>query len=51
VRVYVTGIQAQPMSALYKSGVVDLICIENFCGNIDEALEKSRQLLALPPVA
>lgn len=51
VTVYVTGIQAQPMSSLFKSGVVDLIKIENFCGNIDEALQKSRQLLGVPRFA
>ncbi|HEV8542924.1 MAG TPA: STAS domain-containing protein, partial [Verrucomicrobiae bacterium] len=51
VTVYVTGIQAQPMSSLFKSGVVDLIKIENFCGNIDEALQKSRQVPDLPAVA
>jgi len=41
VRIYVTGIQPQPMSALFKSGVADLIGIENFCGDIDEALRRS----------
>lgn len=46
VTVFVTGIQPQPMSSLYKSGVVDLIRVENFCGNIDEALQKSRQIVA-----
>jgi len=51
VTVYVTGIQPQPMSSLFKSGVVDLIKIQNFCGNIDEALQKSRQIPGVPPVA
>jgi SulP family sulfate permease len=41
VTVLVSGIQPQPMSALYKAGVADLIGIENFCANIDEALQKS----------
>jgi sulfate permease, SulP family len=41
VIVLISGIQAQPMSALYKSGVVETIGVENFCGNIDEALRKS----------
>jgi sulfate permease, SulP family len=44
IHLFVTGIQPQPMSILHKSGVADLIGIENFCGNIDEALEKSRKL-------
>lgn len=51
VIVLVTGIQPQPMSALFKSGVADLIGIENFCGNIDEALKRSREYLAALPVA
>jgi SulP family sulfate permease len=46
VAIFVTGIQAQPMSALFKSGVVDLIGVERFCGNIDEALLKTREFLA-----
>lgn len=49
VTVLVSGIQPQPMSALYKSGVVDLIGIENFCGNIDEALRKSAEIVAPKP--
>ncbi len=45
VIILVTGVQPQPMSVLYKSGVVDLIGIENFCGHIDEALQRSREIL------
>jgi anti-anti-sigma regulatory factor len=41
VKIFITGIQPQPMSALFKSGVTDLIGIENFCGDIDEALKRS----------
>jgi SulP family sulfate permease len=44
VVIYVTGIQPQPMSLLHKTGVADMIGIENFCGNIDEALEKGGKL-------
>ena len=44
--VLISGIQPQPMSALYKSGVVDTIGIENFCGNIDEALRRSAELVS-----
>jgi SulP family sulfate permease len=40
VLVLITGIQPQPMSVLHKSGVADLIGIENFCGDIDEALAR-----------
>jgi SulP family sulfate permease len=45
VAIFVTGIQPQPMSALFKDGIVDQIGIERFCGNIDEALQKSREVL------
>jgi SulP family sulfate permease len=54
VVVLVSGIQPQPMSALYKSGVVDMIGVENFCGNIDEALKRSRDIIEqrqAPPAA
>jgi SulP family sulfate permease len=44
VAVFVTGIQPQPMKTLHLSGVADLIGIENFCGDIDEALERCRQI-------
>jgi SulP family sulfate permease len=44
VTVFITGIQPQPMSVLHKSGVADMIGIENFCGTIDEALEKGAKL-------
>lgn len=44
VRIFITGIQPQPMSVLFKAGVVDLIGAENFCGDIDEALDRCRLL-------
>jgi SulP family sulfate permease len=46
VIVLVSGIQPQPMSALFKNGVVDMIGIENFCGNIDEALRKAGEIVS-----
>jgi SulP family sulfate permease len=46
VLVLITGIQPQPMSVLHKSGVADLIGIENFCATIDEALEICRRHVA-----
>lgn len=46
VIIFITGIQPQPMSVLHKAGVADQIGIENFCGNIDEALEKARKVCA-----
>ena len=44
VKIFITGIQPQPMSALFKSGVTDLIGIENLCGDIDEVLKRSGHL-------
>jgi SulP family sulfate permease len=46
VIIFITGIQPQPMSVLHKSGVADLIGIENFCGTLDEALERGRKICA-----
>jgi SulP family sulfate permease len=46
VIIFVTGIQPQPMSVLHRSGVADRIGIENFCGTIDEALERGRNISA-----
>jgi SulP family sulfate permease len=43
--IFVTGIQPQPMSVLFKSGITELIGIENFCGNIDEALKRSAEVM------
>jgi SulP family sulfate permease len=51
VTIFVTGIQPQPMKVLHNSGVADLIGIENFCGNIDEALEQCNRLVATPTKA
>ena len=44
VHLFITGIQPQPMSALMKSGVADQIGIDNFCGDIDEALRRGQQI-------
>lgn len=49
VLVLVTGIQPQPMKMLYQSGVADQIGIDNFCGTIDEALERCRREPAVAP--
>jgi SulP family sulfate permease len=44
VKIFITGIQPHPMKVLHDSGVADLIGIDNFCGNIDEALDRCRQV-------
>ena len=45
VLVLITGIQPQPMSVLHKSGNADMIGLDNFCANLDEALQRCRRLL------
>jgi len=45
IKLIISGIHAQPLKALTDSGFFDVIGEENFCGNIDEALEKAKQYL------
>ncbi len=45
VTVLLTGVQPQPMSVLYRSGLVDKIGVDNFCAHIDEALARAEMLL------
>jgi SulP family sulfate permease len=49
VQVLLTAVQPQPMRVLYRSGLAERIGLDNFCANIDEALERARKLLAPPP--
>ena len=42
------GVQPQPMKILLRSGLVDKIGLDNICANIDEALVRSRVILAIP---
>lgn len=42
VRILLTGVQPQPMKLLYESGLADQIGIENFCADIEEALNRCR---------
>ncbi len=44
-----TGVAAQPLEAMNKSGFTDRIGRENILENIDAALSRARQLLGLPP--
>jgi len=41
-----SGVQPQPMKILLRSGLVDKIGLDNICANIDEALVRSRAILA-----
>lgn len=42
-----SGVHAQPLNALVQSGLLDLFGEENVLGNIDDALNRSRQILGL----
>ncbi|MFZ4767511.1 MAG: SulP family inorganic anion transporter [Roseimicrobium sp.] len=48
VSILLTAVQPQPMKVLFHNGLVDKIGLENFCANIDDALERATQLLAKP---
>lgn len=43
-----SGVHAQPLAALMRSGLWDEIGEENITGNIDDALNRARTILGLP---
>lgn len=43
-----SGVHTQPLFALEKAGFLDKIGEDNIFGNIDDALDKAREILALP---
>jgi len=45
VAVVISHVQSQPMKVMEKSGFVNLVGKDNFCSNIDEALEKAAGLI------
>ena len=45
-----SGVHAQPLFALQRSGLLDRVGEENVFGNIDAALNRARELLGLEPV-
>ncbi|NLT50262.1 MAG: sulfate permease [Ignavibacteria bacterium] len=47
IHLILSGVHAQPLFALQKDGLLDLIGEDNVCGNIDLALERSRTVLGL----
>ena len=51
VTVLVTAIQPQPMKVMLESGLADRIGIDNFCANIDDALNSARRILQPAPVS
>ena len=44
-----SGIHAQPLTALNKAGVLELLGEDNICADINIALERAQQLLAQHP--
>lgn len=44
ITVIFSHVNAQPMRAMRKSGIVELVKEENFCANIDEALSRAESL-------
>ncbi len=51
VLVVLSDVHAQPIVALERSGLYDDLTEENVHGNIDDALNRARQHLGLPPLA
>jgi SulP family sulfate permease len=49
--VLISDIHTQPLVALGRSAVIDEIGEENVFGNLDDALDRARQHLGLPPAA
>ncbi len=49
-RLILSGVHAQPLFALQQYGVYDEIGEEHIFGNIDDALDHSREILGLPKV-
>ncbi len=46
IAVLITAIQPQPMRMLHRSGLADRIGLDTFCADVDEALTRTRRLLA-----
>lgn len=45
-----SGVHSQPLIVMERCGFLDKLGMENVHGNIDDALNRSRDLLGLPPV-
>ena len=48
-RLLLSGVHAQPLMVMERSGFLQSIGTENVFGNIDEALNRAREILGLPP--
>lgn len=49
VSLLLSGVHSQPLFAMQKSGFLDEIGEENIFGNIDDALNRAREILGLDP--
>ena len=45
----ISGLHAQPLFAMERSGFVGRIGLHNLCADLDHALQRARALLAVPP--
>lgn len=43
-----SGVHTQPLYAMTQAGIIDLYGAENIHGNIDDALDRAREILGLP---
>ncbi len=50
IRLLISGIHAQPLFALTQYNLLDVIGEENIFGNIDDALDRARELLGQPKI-
>jgi SulP family sulfate permease len=47
-KLILSGVHAQPIFAMQQYGLAEMIGEENIHGNIDDALDRARQILGLP---
>ena len=48
IHILLSGVHTQPLFAMTQSGLLDLYGEDNIFGNIDDALDRSREILGLP---
>ncbi len=48
IHLILSGVHTQPLYAMTQYGLLDKIGEQNIYGNIDDALDRSRELLGIP---
>lgn len=48
IHLILSGVHTQPLYAMTQAGIIDLFGEENIFGNIDDALDRAREILGLP---